>query len=63
MYVYIYIDIDIDIYMKTTQSKLEIKNENWETVKRLRSHGIYVYLIYDHIITKGKFCKQENELI
>ena len=63
MYVYIYIDIDIDIDMKTTQSKLEIKNENWETVKRLRSHGIYVYLIYDHIITKGKFCKQQNELI
>ena len=60
---YVYIDIDIDIYMKTTQSKLEIKNENWETVKRLRSHGIYVYLIYDHIITKGKFCKQQNELI
>ena len=38
-----------------------IRKENWQTVERLRSQGTHGYLVYDHIVTKGKFCKQRNE--
>ena len=49
--IYIYINED---YSKET---LEIRKENWQTVKRLRSQGTYAYLVYDRIVTKGKFRK------
>ena len=52
---YIYINED---YSKET---LEIRKENWQTVKRLRSQGTYAYLVYDRIVTKGKLRKQQNE--
>ena len=52
---YIYINED---YSKET---MEIRKENWQTVKRLRSQGTYAYLVYDRIVTKGKFRKQQNE--
>ena len=45
-------------YSKET---LEIRKENLQTVKRLRSQGTYAYLVYDLIVTKGKFRKQQNE--
>ena len=52
-----------DIYINEDYSKetLEIRKENWQTVKRLRSQGTYAYLVYDRIVTKGKFRKQQNE--
>ena len=52
---YIYRNED---YLKET---LEIRKENWRTVKRLRSQGTYAYLVYDRIVTKGKYRKQQNE--
>ena len=50
------------IYINEDYSKetLEIRKENWQTVKRLRSQGTYAYLVYDRIVTKGKFRKQQN---
>ena len=45
-------------YLKET---LEIRKENWQAVKRLRSQGVYTYLVYGRIVTKEKFCKQQNE--
>ena len=52
-----------DIYINEDYSKetLKIRKENWQTVKRLRSQGTYAYLVYDRIVTKGKFRKQQNE--
>ena len=51
-----------NIYINEDYSKetLEIRKENWQTVKRLRSQGTYAYLVYDRIVTKGKFRKQQN---
>ena len=57
IYIYIYIYIN-EVYSKET---LEIRKEHWETLKRLTSQGTYAYLVYDRIVTKGKFCKQQNE--
>ena len=50
------------IYINEDYSKetLEIRKKNWQTVKRLRSQGTYAYLVYDRIVTKGKFRKQQN---
>ena len=52
-----------NIYINEDYSKetLEIRKENWQTVKRLRGQGTYAYLVYDPIVTKGKFRKQQNE--
>ena len=52
-----------DIYINEDCSKetLEIRKENLQTVKRLRCQGTYVYLVYDCIVAKGKFRKQQNE--
>ena len=48
----------VQCYLKET---LEIRKENWQAVKRLRSQGVYTYLVYGRIVTKEKFCKQQNE--
>ena len=52
-----------DIYINEDYSEetLEIRKDNWQTVKRLRSQGTYAYLVYDRTVTKGKFRKQQNE--
>ena len=44
-----------DLYINEDYSKetLEIRRENWQTVKRLRSQGAYAYLAYDRIVTIG----------
>ena len=45
-------------YLKETS---EIRKENFQTVKRLGSQGgVYGYLVYVCIVTKGKFPKQQS---
>ena len=42
-------------YSKET---LEIRKEKWKEVKELRKNGTYAILVYDKVVTKGKYRKQ-----
>ena len=52
-----------EIYINEDYSKetLVIRKKNWQNAKRLKSQGTCAYLVYDRIVTKGKFRKQQNE--
>ena len=37
---------------------LEIRKEKWKEVKELRKNNAYAILVYDKVVTKGKYRKQ-----
>ena len=49
---------NININKDYSKEMLKIRNENWKTVKELRKNGTYAILVYDKIVTKGKYRKQ-----
>ena len=51
---------DSGIYINQDYSKatMDIRKEKWETVKNLRKQGTYAVLVYDKVVTKGRFRKQ-----
>ena len=48
----------ININEDYSKETFKIMEENWKTVKELRKNGTYAILVYDKIVTKGKYRKQ-----
>ena len=49
---------NININEDYSKETFKIREENWKTVKELRNNGTYAILVYDKIVTKGKYRKQ-----
>ena len=49
---------NININEDYSKETFKIREENWKTVKELRKNGTYAILVYDKIVTKGKYRKQ-----
>ena len=49
---------NININEEYSKETLEIRKENWKTVKQLRKNGTYAVLLYDKIVTNEKYRKQ-----
>ena len=49
---------NISINEDYSKETLEIRKEKWKEVKELRKNGTYAILVYDKVVTKGKYRKQ-----
>ena len=52
-------DTNININEEYSKEILEIRKEKWKEVKELRMNGTYAILVYDKVVTKGKYRKQK----
>ena len=52
-------DTNININEEYSKETLEIRKEKWKEVKELRMNGTYAILVYDKVVTKGKYRKQK----
>ena len=49
---------NISINEDYSKETLEIRKEKWKEVKELRKNGTYAILVYDKVVTKGKYRKK-----
>ena len=49
---------NISIHEDYSKETLEIRKEKWKEVNELRKNGTYAILVYDKVVTKGKYRKQ-----
>ena len=49
---------NISINEDYSKETFEIRKEKWKEVKELRNNGTYAILVYDKVVTKGKYRKQ-----
>ena len=49
---------NISVNEDYSKETLEIRKEKWKEVKELRKNGTYAILVYDKVVTKGKYIKQ-----
>ena len=49
---------NINIGEDYSKEALEIRKEKWKEIKELRKNSTYAILVYEKVVTKGKYRKQ-----